>query len=435
ISGVNRVLGATLTVYIFSGIIVSGVIIVFASSIIGLFKVAPENLLNAVKALRIAGAAFMLSTFASALRTIPEATQRYDILTKYNFGLMIIRYTAMYLIAKLGGGIIGLTLLVLFSAVVDIVCYTFIARILIPGIQCYPNFEKKGIREVAGYGIFSFANSLIQKASMYVDQLILGMYYSTASVAHLTAPKELISKAQGLIGAAGQPLFPRFSSMKEGEAMQLLYMTSLWVLTVSSTVIFIPLAVVIPDFLAKWLTPDFAEHSSVFARYFSLGVAFNGGVTAYFALLKGTGRIRWLTNIILVITVTQGLLKSVLVFKLGLIGTSISTIAFSAVGISLCLYVGNRIFSGFPIRRLFIETAMLPIVVGVSVFFAGCYLINDFELTGWFGIALAYTLLFVMVLVIQFGINYLIFRNKSTGVHVIKSIYQSRHVVFRIPEK
>lgn len=435
LKGVNRVLGATLTVYIFSGIIVSGVIITFASTIIGWFKIDPVHLSNSVKALRIAGGAFMISTFASALRTIPEATQRYDVLMKYNFGLMIVRYTSMYLIAKLGGGLVGLTILVLVSAAVDIIAFTYIARKLIPGIHCYPNFEKKGIREVVSYGIFSFANSLIQKASMYIDQIILGMFYSTASVAHLAAPKDLISKAQGIIGAAGKPLFPRFSSMEEDEAMQLLYMTSLWVLTVSSTVIFIPLAIVIPDFLSKWLNPEFAAHSSVFARYFSLGVAFNGGVTAYFALLKGTGRISWLTKIILVITVSQGILKAFLVFKFGLIGTAISTIAFSAVGISLCLYVGKRIFSKFPIRRLMVETALLPIGVGVSMFFAGCSLIKNFDLNSWFAIALSYALLLGTVLIFQFGMNYLIFRKKSVGIYVLTSIYYSRHKVFRIPKK
>lgn len=423
IVGVNRVLGATLSVYIFSGIIISGLIVIFSPFIVSLFKISPENLTNAIKAMRIAGVAFTVSTFSGALQTIPEATQRYDLLNKYKLIMMILRFTTMYLIATLGGGIIGLTYLVLGSSCIDIFVFNFLAIYLIPGIRCYPNFEKSGIQEVFSYGVYSFINDLIQKASLYVDQLILGLFFSAASVAYLTAPKDLITRAQGLTGAAGQALFPRFSSMDEGEEMQNLYITSIWVLTIFSIVIFIPLAIVIPSFLAKWLSPEFAQNSSAFARLFSIGIALNGGVTAYFALLKGTGRIRWLTKIISTLTVLSGIATATLVYNFGLIGSGVRVLSFSWVGIVLCLVVGKKVFPSFPTFRVMFETALIPVFLSAIVFYIGNVFVGNSKIDSWVEIILTYSVLAGIMVILQFAINWLVFQKRGKGVQVLINLY------------
>jgi len=419
IIGINRVLGATLTVYIFSGILVSGLIIAFAPFIVGLFKISAVNIDTATVALRIAGTAFTLSVFGGALRTIPEATQRYDVLNKYQLVMMIFRYTAMYLIATMGAGIVGLTYLVLAGAIFDIIVYSYMAVYLIPGIRCFPSFQKKGIREVFSYGVYSFINDLIQKASQYVDQLILGMFFSTASVAYLIAPKDLITKAQGLTGAAGQALFPRFSSMEEGEEMQNLYITSLWILTIFSISIFVPLAIIIPTFLAKWLTPEFAINSSGFARLYSLGVAFNGGVAAYFALLKGTGRIKWLTNIISTLTVISGIITALLVLKFGIIGSGIRIILFSWVGTALCLIVGKKVFPNFPTIKVMFETALIPIIISAIFFYLGDLLLQNIKIQSWIEIILTYFVFVGLITAFQLAINLIIFRKSGKGIQLL----------------
>jgi len=424
IEGVNRVLGATLTVYSVSAIIVSGLIIGFAPFIVDWFKISPENLYAATIAMRIAGFAFLLGTFNGALKTIPEATQRYDILSKYTLVMMLLRYTAMYFIATLGGGIIGLTYLVLASSFIDIFVFSYLAKYLIKGIRCFPSFQKSGIREVFSYGIYSFTNDLIQKASLYTDQFILGIFFSTTAVAHLTAPKDLISKAQGLTGAFGRALFPRFSSMDEDEHMQNLYVTSLWILTMLSLVIFVPLAIIIPSFLAKWISPEFAAESSPFAVLFSLGVALNGGVTAYTALLKGTGRIRWLTKIISTLTVLSGIIAALLVYKYGIIGSGIRIIIFSWVGITLSIFVGAKVFPSFPTYRVIIQTAIIPILIGCIFFYMGRLILEKTMLDSWLEIALSYFILIGILFLVQLIFNWLFFQKQSIAYILLKHILE-----------
>jgi O-antigen/teichoic acid export membrane protein len=60
IGGINRVLGATLLVNFFSGVIVSGLIIVFSPLVISWFKLSVDNVESATIALRISGFAFLI---------------------------------------------------------------------------------------------------------------------------------------------------------------------------------------------------------------------------------------------------------------------------------------------------------------------------------------------------------------------------------------
>nr|WP_315161292.1 oligosaccharide flippase family protein [uncultured Flavobacterium sp.] len=425
IEGVNRVLGATLSVYVFSGVLITGIIVGFASIIISWFNINPLHINNATIALRIAGISFLISIFGAALKTIPEATQRYDVLSKYNMVMMVIRYIAMYFIATGGGEIIGLTYLILFSAIVDIFTYGFLAKRLIPGIKISPNFDKAGIQEVFSFGVFSFINDLVQRASNYVDQLVLGLYFTASSVAYLNAPKDLISRGQGLTGAAAQALFPRFSSMDEDVEMQDLYVTSLWVLSMLSMVIFIPIAILIPSFLSIWLTPDFAENSADFARFFSLGVAFNGGVSAYFALLKGTGRMKLLTSIISTLTILSGISTAILVYNFGIVGSGIRMLLFSWVGSFLCLYVGKKVFNDFKTFRVAVETTILPVLMSIVFFVMSSLIIDKIKIDSWFELVVLYLILFIGIVVCQVGLNYLIYR-KSGRFFIVLNRFKLR---------
>ncbi|HVX01390.1 MAG TPA: oligosaccharide flippase family protein, partial [Candidatus Babeliaceae bacterium] len=345
---------------------------------------------------------------------------RYDILNKYMLIMLFLKYIAMYIVLRLGAGIVGLTYLILASEIVDISVYFLLAKFLIRGIKCYPHFSKNGIKEVFSYGIFSFTNDLIQQAALYIDKFILGVFYSTNAVAYLSAPKDLITRASGLTGAVGRALFPRFSSMDEGEDMQLLYTVSLWILTILSLAIFVPLAVIVPSFLAKWISPKFALESSDFAVLYSLGVALNGGVTAYQALLKGTGRIKWLTQIISTLTVSSGIVTAILVYKFGLVGAGIRVILFSWIGIALCFYIGRKVFASFQIGINIIQTVIIPVAISAVFFFIAKFYFDYKPVKTWFEIIVSYLILITLMLLLQILTNTCLFK-KNGGAYYLLS--------------
>lgn len=422
LKGINRVMGATLFVYSVTGTLVSGLIMLLAPLVIGLFKVESGQEDVAILALRIAGLGFLFTTFRGALQKIPEAVQRYDISSKILIGVTVIRCIVMIVVVKMGGGIVGLAWILSANALLNIVIYYFVAIHLIAGIRCFPQAGKEGLKEVFSYGIFSFINQIISNIALYMDRFILGMFFGTADVGYLTAPKDLLTRAQGLTGAAGRALFPRFSSMKEGPEMQQLYCFSLWALTCCSVVIFIPTAIVMPEFLSLWVSPEFAEYSAPVARLLALGLACNGGVGAYFALLKGTGRIHWLTWIFTTYMVISAIITALLVFKYGLIGAGVKMLVAAWCGMTFCMVVGKMVFSSLRVGRVLLETAIIPVSLGGLVYVTGINLQELNLIGGWISLMFFAVVCAALLGVMLLGVNIIIFRKDASGSALIKRI-------------
>lgn len=428
LKGINRVLGATLSVYCITGAIGCGIIEIFAPQIVGIFKISSENLPIAVMALRIAGFSFLINAFCGALQKIPEAALRYDISSRVQMCLTVLRFGMMIVVVKMGVGLVGLAAVLAGSTVLGVCVYFLIARRLIPGIRCSPHLQKDGLKEVFSYGIFSFINQLIGSLSLYMDRLILGVFFGTADVGYLTAPKDILMRVQGLSGAAGQALFPRFSAMKEGLEMERLYSFSLWALTSFTVLLFIPAAIVMPVFLSLWISPEFAEHSAGVSRLMALGLAFNGGVGAYFSLLKGTGRIRWMTAIYIGVMGLFILTSALLVYKMGLIGAGVLLILFSGVGMTICLLVGGKVFAEFNLTKIFFEAAVIPVATGLVVFFSGIWLMKVWTVDSWAGI-ISLAGAFALVLSLgSVGLNWIIFRRNGGGAMLVQKIGSNSRV-------
>jgi O-antigen/teichoic acid export membrane protein len=409
------VLGATLFVYCVTGF--AGFLVIEAGApwIVGAFKIKPESLPVAITSLRIAGISFFLTTIYGALEKIPAATQRYDVSSKLQMCMVLLRYGAMIVVVRQGAGIIGLTGVLAGSSVIYIVVYATIARRLISGVRCWPHVHKKGLKEVFGFGVFSFVNQIIGTISTSTDQFVLGMFFGAKDVGYLTAPRDLLMRVQGMTGAAGYALFPRFSAMDEGAEMERLYRFSLWVLTSFAMLLFIPAAIVLPVFLSLWISPEFSEHSSSVARLLALGMAFNGGVGAYFALLKGTGRVRWITSIVTTLTVLSILVAAGLVYKFGMIGSGIRMLVFSWCGITICLVVGRKVFPRFALGRAIAECAILPVLTGLALFFAGQYTLRILTIKTWVGMILVAAASAALLALISVAANYACFGKEGSA--------------------
>ncbi len=426
LDGINRVLGATLFIYCVVGLVVFGVIELVSPHIVSVFKIAPNRVDEAVLALRIAGFGFLFTTFRGALQRIPEATLRYDVSSKVLIAITIVRRIVVVVVVMTGGGLVGLSCVLAADALVNILVYYFIAHRLIPGVRCFPNIRKDGLREVFSYGIFSFLNQLIGNVAQYMDRFILGVFFGVADVGYLTAPKDLLIKAQGVTGAAGRALFPRFSGMDEGPEMERLYGFSLWALTSFSVLLFIPAAIVMPKFLSLWISPEFAEHSGAVSRLLAIGLALNGGVSSYFALLKGTGRVHWVTVIYSTLTVFSIFVTAWLVYRFGLIGSGIRMILFSWCGIAICLGVGRKVFPDFKFSRVLFESAVIPVALGLIVFFVGCQLSDYFQLCSWLGVISLAAGTAGVLSVSTIGINYLIFGEEGGAGVLLKKVASMR---------
>lgn len=415
LNGINRVVQSSLTVYMITISVVFLIIQVFAYQIINLFELQPDQVDIGLTAIRLGALGFFLSTLDQAMQKIPEALVRYDLTNKVNISFTILRFSLMIAAVKYGYGLIGLvSVTVLISAFRLIVFYVVSYR-LIPGITIFPAYNKKGIKEVFNFSIYSFINQIISQISQNADRIILGMFFGTSAVGFLSAPKDLIQRASGITGAAGKALFPTFSSMNDSESMVRLYAKSLWLLSLLTMLLLIPLAVIIPDFLSLWISPEFSENSSEFARLFSLGLAFNGGVVVYFSLLKGTNRISWLTKIMSTLTIISIGATALLVYNYGLVGAGIRVLIFSWIGVVICLIIGKQIFKENYTLRDMVEFGLVLPLSGLIVYFLGAHFTSVIFLDSWLKLVLGYAFLVCFVGLSALLINLAVYNKSGFG--------------------
>lgn len=424
LAGINRVVQSSLTVYIITISIVFFLLQVFAIQIIDLFKLQPDQVDIGLVAIRLGAVGFFISTLDQAMQKIPEALLRYDISNKVSIVFTILRFVLMIGAVHYGFGLIGLVCATILISALRLIMFYIISYRLVPGIEIYPIYNKQGIKEVFNFSIYSFINQIISQISQNTDRIILGVFFSTSAVGFLSAPKDLIQRASGITGAAGKSLFPTFSSMLDKDAMANLYKKSLWLLSLFTMILLIPLAIIMPDFLTIWISPEFSSNSSEFASLFTLGMAFNGGVIVYFSLLKGTNRINLLTKIMSTLTIISIIVTVILVYEYGLIGAGVRAILFSWIGTVICMVIGKKLFADKYRIKDMIEFGFLLPIIAIAVYVIGINLTTTIELNTWLKIILIYSTFVIIMGSLAVLVNLIIYNKSGSGYFLWNMIKQ-----------
>lgn len=393
LTGVNRILGATLGMYVVIGLIGCLAIIIEADLIVSIFKLEPEQNEIASQLISYAGIGFFLTIIGSAVKSIPEAVQRYDVLTKTTVILTTVNGIGMITAVQLGFGITGLVIWTVTNALLNLLVFLIIAVKLIPGIKPLPRFTRKGLREVFGYGFFAFLNNLIGNISYWVDRLILGTFFGTKEVAYLSVPKDLLFRGAGIYGAVGRVLFPRFSAMNEDEEMQGLYLMSTWFLLCLSIVLFLPTTVILPEFLTLWMSEEFSRESAWVGQLIAASISLQGANIPYLGLLRGTNRVHWVTFIYFTTTGVGTLIGIWFVMTFGIVGAGYRMWVMVWTGFVVILYVCRKIFKSVSILDYGLKNLALPIFESFLLTYIFWKIWKSLDFHGWILMILSWILM------------------------------------------
>jgi O-antigen/teichoic acid export membrane protein len=293
---------------------------------------------------------------------------------------------------------------------------------LIPGLHWWPHFESAGIKEVFSYGIFSFTNAIIGNTSNYIDRIILGVFIGAKEVAYLTAPKELLTRASGATGAAGQALFPRFSSMENKRDIAQLYVDSTWMLLCFSLVLFIPLTILLPEFLSLWISPEFSRSSATVAQLITIGFSLTGVTVPYFAYLKGSGKIHWLTMLYFISSGLSIISAIILINIYGLLGAGIRVCLLSWTVVVISVIVLKKGLDPPFMVSIVFRSMVLPLVISTAFAWPMYYLWDVLNYHGWVPIILGYSVMAGLLAVLLAGIDLVFFKEKGVAGQLVKII-------------
>jgi O-antigen/teichoic acid export membrane protein len=385
ISGVNRVLGSTLSFYLVICIIVSIAFFAAAPVLVTFFNIpASEHRLFAWL-LRLSALLFSFSSISSVYSAIPRALQRYDISSKIGVVQSIVRSAGYILLAVYKFGLLPLVLWDVLMQIGMLCTQAVMIRRISPGVKLMPTLSFKGLSEILGFSIFSFLGSLFYMMYRESGKMVLGTQLGPSPVAYLGTPDNVALRIYLVVASGSETLMPRFSANRDPKTAQSLFWNASWACLVMSLVFLLPLVVLLPDFLRLWISPEFARESATLGQLVALSYIPQVAYAPVATFFRGTGKI-WLVTVVMFFSgVTTLLFSEALIPRYGMIGVGYAYLLGSVpslLGLSHCWFY---LFGRSAVRGL-MRLVGLPLLLG-GIAFAIEYAIRGcFSELTWLGL-------------------------------------------------
>lgn len=363
-AGVNRVFRATLSVYLVTGICTLIIVLVSSSKIISLFAIMPAKKEIAITLLQLTGVSFLFSLVSSVICAIPQAFQRYDVSTKITFIVSFFQAIITVGLLLQGYGIVALVGVGIATNVLSILLNTVAARHLVPELNFTPFLSKNGLKEVFGYGLYSFVSQIFGTAFSYSDRLITGIFISSTSVGYLTVPQDLALRALSLVGQGGSVLFPKFSTIEDSNERAHLYLNATWAMIFFSSILFVPLTVFISDFISLWISKEFAAQCSMIGQLIAFSSIIRGAFVPYEALFKGINKPQYITVLAFVVGFTSLGINWILIPRYGLAGAGYSYCISALWGVATLILTWKYVLHCKSFSPL-IRTVLVPLLLAM----------------------------------------------------------------------
>lgn len=365
-AGINRVVGATFSIYLLTGVAGWGILFFGASAIAGLLSLQPSELELAVGLLKLTAISFGISFITGAFTSIPQAMQRFDISTKINIAQSVFQIAGTVTILVNGGGIYQLVLWGVVTMLFTQVICVIMAKRLLPALRMRPVPSRDGLKEVFGYGVFALISSAAGVLWSQSDKLLLGGMVNASAVSFLAVPQQLSFRAYGLVVSAGSALLPRFSSMSDKQQIGRLYLDTTWLMLCMSVAICVPLTIVMPDFLSIWISPEFSRQSAWIGQLIACSFMIRGAFVPYDGLLRGLGKPQYLSALSILSGGTIFASNLILIPMLGLHGAGYSYLITPVWGVLTILFTWKLILK-MPSSLVLLRIVAVPYAVGGGI--------------------------------------------------------------------
>jgi O-antigen/teichoic acid export membrane protein len=218
------------------------------------------------------------------------AMHRYDISSRIGLGQSLVRSLGIILLVVAGLGVIHVVVWEVLVSLMMLVIHVLVAKRLMTGVRWIPSMSFIGIREIFGYSVFTFLTHIFLTVYRESGKLILGNRVGTASVAYLGTPDSIAHRLHTVVVSGIETLMPRFSASRGLENTKTLLVTATWAAMASGIVLYLPLAVLMPDFLRLWINPEFARESAAVGQLLVLSFIAPSGFAPIATLFRGIGR-------------------------------------------------------------------------------------------------------------------------------------------------
>jgi O-antigen/teichoic acid export membrane protein len=327
-----------------------------------LFDVPKEYQDLLEKTLKLTSFGFLLFFTNTIFEASLQGFERYDLNSLINIGITISMHTCLVASVFMNQDIFTMFLLLLsFQAISALAKAIILKQHLLPEMTLIPTLRLANYREIFNFSLFSWLNSFIGRLQNNGDIIIIGSLLGTEALGYYHIATRILSQIYSLAVKSFGYLFPltsRLFEQKRIPELRNLFNKSTFIITLLSSALIVPIAVLSYSILELWLGTNAAVNITLLLQILAFRYAVIPLSIVNIFFLYGNGKVK-------LYTATQTfssllILASVYYFtrKYGLIGVGYGQCSI------LILAVLNRIIAE---RILFGTYSVLPHVTAISI--------------------------------------------------------------------
>jgi O-antigen/teichoic acid export membrane protein len=387
----RKIFGATLTVFIFVGILalLVGAILMFVGP--ALFKVAAVDIASARIGFLFIGLLGFVNSVSVVYGQIPYALQRQDIGTNITIANITVFNVLSLIAVYMGFGVATLVFLQFFSALCTLVILYVYSRRLAPWFTPRFHREWKVYSSLGTAGGYVYLHNLSSTFLGQLDRMIISTMIGSSVLTYYSIPNSITEKIQGTITSLSGILFPLTSQLHgQGEALKLqrIYRRAMTIIVVLATALSATVAVFGAKLLTYWVGPEIAAISVpllgwLVPTYFLLAIFMP--LTNF---LGGIGKTKFMAMSSLLMAIFNVILLVALLPKYGILGAAMAYF-FSLLPLIGIIYYMERYYFLLTDSGVFYLRLAGKLVVACVVFALITLPVNAFLLHNLLGMVIA----------------------------------------------
>jgi len=326
-AGVVRVVRSTLTMYSLLGAVTAVIVFPVAPFLVNhVFKVETHNTALAVSALQIGGIGIAMRFFDSVFQSTIYGYERYDLAARVTMITNALTIGINVLLVLLGYGLIAVLINIL-GWIVASGCYKawLAKKNLIEGLRLTPVLDRATLKEIFGFGIYSWIQGVGGMLLGQVDRLLVASLLGTTALTYYAVCLQLAQQIHASLARTVSFVFPMSSAIKETgniDRLRGLYFKGLNFTTVVAMTIGLPLFMCSHGILSVWMGQAFADEASSVLRVLVFAMCILATSIVPYYYLNGTGYVRLNTLFGLVSGAIVAIAGFLLIPWLGVVGAA-----------------------------------------------------------------------------------------------------------------
>lgn len=334
-SAVVRVVRSTLTVSGLLGLLIAPIVVGAAPWIAdSVFKIATKDHDVAAAAIRLAGIGLVIRSVDSVFLATLRAYERYDLTARVAMTVKIVTIGGAVLLVAAGYGLVEILLSTIVVSVAGVAAQVILSRRLVAGLSLWPLLDRAALRELFGFGMYSWAQGLGGMIFSQADFLLIGAILGSTQLAYYAVCVQLAQQIHGLPAAAFSFLFPLISSRYERNGrtgLKELFGRCVALNVVFAAVLAAPLVFWGRPILTLWMGREFASHAYVLLAILAVAYALLSINVVPHNTLLGLGQVRFVSIVNLAGGVLSLIGVAALLPVIGLNGAGVGRLLYGPV--------------------------------------------------------------------------------------------------------